>query len=433
MNQRLLCAIAVMAAFAGCVSVDEDAKKAIAALRSGDNATAIAWSEELANESSYSRRLGEVEAGRTQMLAGNLDAADGWFHKAIDEAVDREERQPKIKLADVANEVLASTITDDRTREYYLTPYELNLALEYSILVQATLGKHEDALVDARLATYIQDSLAENYGADVAKSEAGADSTTKGICDQSLAEMNDLMAETRNSWENPVLWWISGVLFEANGEYDQALQSYRKALAIRPDNPVFAADVKRLSTGKRLPKSSARLVFVCGEGFIPQRQSLKVPVPIYTMMSIDIPIYKGAAYVPKQIMIGESGRSKTAASPAVNVLSLASRDLKERMPGVVARNVARCAVQAGAQAAVNNSGNQYAQLAVFAVNTVATAVRRADTRSWCTLPNGEQVWSATVAPGKHQYVVDFGAQSKTVSVDLKAGETKIIYINGMED
>ncbi len=422
----------LVAAAAGCVTMDEDSEKAVAALRIGQTEMALQWSEELARESHYTKRLGEVEAARVNMLLGRLSQAETWYRRAIDQAIDRKEAQPKIKLSDVGNEVLAGTVTDDRTREYVLSPYELNLALEYAILTQEALGKREDALVDARLAVYVQDNLAETYGADVTKAEASASATAKGICDDSMKSVTDLMAETRNSWENPVLWWLTGVLFEANGERDFALQSYRKAAAIRGDNPVFAADVARLEANKPIAETEGRVVFICGEGFVAGRHSLKVPVPLYTAMSIDIPFYRDASYTPRTVMIGETGLPASAASPAMNIQSLACRDLKDHLPGIVARNLTRAATAAAAQAAVNHAGNDYAKLAVLAANAAAMAFRRADTRCWRTLPLGEQVWSATVAPGTHEFNVSFGEKIQVVKLDLKPGETKILYVNGME-
>lgn len=424
--------LVLAAVLAGCVTVDEDPERAVAALRIGQSETALQWSESLAQESHYSKRLGEVEAARVNMLAERLPQAEAWYRQAIDQAIDRKESQPKIKLSDVGNEVLSGTITDDRTREYVLSPYELNLALEYAILTQEALGKREDALVDARLAVYVQDSLAETYGADVVKAESSATDTTKGICDDSLKSVVDLMAETRNSWENPLLWWLTGLLFEANGEFDFALQSYRKAVAIRGDNPVFASDVARLEAQKTLTRTESRVVFICGEGFVAGRQSLKVPVPLYTAMSIDIPFYRDASYIPRTVMIGETGQAAHAASPALNIQSLACRDLKDHLPGIVTRNLTRAATAAAAQAAVNQAGNDYARLAVLAVNAAATALRRADTRCWRTLPLGEQVWSATVAPGAHEFNISFGEKIRIVKLDLKPGETKILYVNGME-
>lgn len=428
-----LAALTLSLAFSGCLSLDEEARAARAALDTAESSAAVRWSEELANESSYSQNLGLVEAGRVRLLRGETAAAETYFRRAVDSAVDRKEKEPKIKLGDVGNTLLASTLTDDRTRQYYLAPYELNLALQYGILAQLFNGRREDALVDARLAVYLQDSLAKTYGADVGTKPKGDDAkanrAANGVYAREHARMEALMAGTRNSWENPALWWLTGVLFEMDGDLEMAWQSYRKAHAVLPENPIFSADAMRADVGVRMPREgNSRLVVIYEEGFVPMREALKVPVPIYTGMAIDIPVYRSTAYSPNAVSV--SGAEKlVAAAPAVNVRALAARDLDEHLPGIILRNVTRAAVQAGAQAAVNANGNEYAQIAMFVGNAVISALRSADTRSWVTLPDGQQVWQETaMKPGEYQLGVSVNGRTVTVPVALKPGETRIVWI-----
>jgi len=429
---RVVCAAALVTA-AGCVSVQEEAIAARRALDGGDAAKAVAWADDLA-DSTYSKNLGAVEAGRVRLLTGDMAGAEARFRTAVDSAIDRKERAPKIKLGDVGNTVLSSTVTDDRTREYYLPPYELNFALQYSILAQALNGNREDALVDARLAVYVQDNLAATYGADVQKKVAGSNAKNNAAADSmtssQTAQLAEMMAASRNSWENPVLWWLTGVLFEADGDTDMAWQSYRKARAVREDCAVFARDAARADEGRKVPeKGKSRLVILYEEGFVPLRESLKIPVPIYTGFGIDIPMYNDkAAYRPNAVAIS-GATNLVAASPALDVRALAARDLSEQLPGVILRNVTRAAVQAGAQAAVNAAGNEYAQLGVFVANCVVTAMREADTRSWVTLPDGQQVWSEdAMTPGAYQVGVTVNGRMVSVPVTLNADETVLVWI-----
>lgn len=412
----------------GCVSVDEDAREAIAALNSGNDAKAITWGDELADESHYSRNLGAVESGRVHMLAGNYQSSERRFRDAVDSAVDRSEAAPKMKASDLANTALSSTITDDRTREYYLPPYEINLAIEYGIVAQAVNGKLDDAMADARLAVYVQDTLAETYGADLAKDGAGGDSTTRKVIDEQGQALEEMIASTRNSWENPVLWWLTGVMFEADGQSDMALQSYRKAAAIKPDNAVFKADAARSETAVSPAPGKAKLVIVYDQGFVPRRESLKVMIPIYTGFTIDIPKYSDTSFAYDNVSVAGGSGAQVAASPALDIRSLAARDLKEKLPGVIIRNVTRAAVQAGAQAAVNAAGNEYAQIAVFAGNLLVSAIRRADVRSWATLPVAQQVWRDEMDPGLYEIAVFVNGRKTTVRVPLAAGETRLLWI-----
>jgi hypothetical protein len=430
MMRRVLtvCAAAGILLFAGCVSVDTDARRACAALGSGEDALAQAWSGALADESVYSRHLGAVEAGRVAMLCGRHQEARRRFRAAVDSAVDRTEAAPKLKMGDLMNTAMASTVTDDRTREYSLPPYEINLALAYSLLAHVLSGERESALVDARLAVYVQDTLAETLGADLARSPERMTPEARTIVGEQSAALDALIAATRNSWENPLLWWLTGVLFEADGDAAAAGQSYRKAAAIQPDCPVFAADAARADRHVTPTSDRAKLIVLYEQDFVPQRESLKIPVPVYTGMAIDIPRYGAPAARPHAVFVSGS-KGETPAGVAVDVRALAARDLKEKLPGVVVRNLTRAAVQAGAQAAVNASGSAAAKLAVLAGNAVLSAVRRADTRSWVTLPARQYVWcDPAMAPGVYDIGVRAGARTVAVHVPLAAGETRLVWI-----
>ena len=421
-------AIALLAALCGCVTVDEEARNAIAALSRGDDATAIAWSDELADGSHYSQNLGFVESGRSHMLAGDYQAASARFRAAVDSAVERSETAPKMKLSDWGNTALSSTVTDDRTRQYYLPPYEINLALEYGIIAQLFAGRRDDALIDARLSIYVQDTLAETCGADLAKEPEGANDTTRSLAATQSANLEEMIASTRNSWENPALWWLSGVLLEANGELDMAWQSYRKADAVNHGNRFFAADAARAG-GLATPRAGkSKLVVLYDQGFVPMRESLEIPVPIYTGFAIQIPKYPAEAFSENRVFVAGSAGAGEAA-PAVNIRSLAARDLKEQLPGIVTRNVTRGMVQAGAQVAVNACGNEYARLAVFLGNLIVSALRSADTRSWRTLPASQQVWcELEMEPGTYDLGISVNGRSVPARVPLAPGETRILWL-----
>lgn len=415
-------------AFCGCVSVDRDALNAQSSLRTGNDAEAAKWSAKLADNSTYSSNLGTVEAGRVAFLGGSYNLARERFLAAVNSAVDKSESAPKLKATDMFNTAIASTITDDRTREYYLAPYEVNMAIGYSMLSHLFSGRRDGALVDARLAVYVQDALSNALGADMAKEQSGMTPAARSVVNGQNAALEEMIASTRNSWENPVLWWLTGVLFEADADIEMARQSYLKASAVSPGCPFFSADVSRLSGPISPQKDKAKLVVVYEQDFVPVRQSVKVPVPVYTGLSIDLPTYRDEAFVSEIVSVGCAG-AESMAYPALSIRSLAARDLKEKLPGIVVRNITRATVQVAAQAAANNSGNSYAQIAVLAGNALLSAVRRSDTRSWITLPAVQHVWSnGALQPGVHDVAIKVNGVPFSAKVSLAAGETKLLYV-----
>ena len=438
MGFRLTAFAALCLLLAGCLSYDREAANAVAAIGRGDAASALKWSEDLA-DSSRSSRLGTVEAGRIGMLAGDNTLAETCFRKAIDAAIDHKETEPVIKLGDAAGTAMAATVTDDWSIEYYLSPYEINLALEYGILAQLFNGKREDALVDARLACYVQDKLGDEYGADLKRRDQGSgigdQKDTGAEVDRIVGEqnqtLNEMIAATRNSWENPVLWWLTGVLLEADGDWEGAGQSYRRAGTTGAGNPFFEADMKRADTGLRTPTAEkAKLVVIFEDGFVPRRAALKIPLRIYATMSIDIPTYRNVgAYAPRAVSFAGS-KGATPAALGLNVRSLAGRTLSEAMPGIITRNVTRAAVNVGIQVAGRTSGNKYVKIGAEIANLIMACAREADTRTWVTIPEAQYVWcDSDMAPGDYQFGVTVDGATSTLPVSLAAGETKILWIS----
>jgi hypothetical protein len=249
----------------------------------------------------------------------------------------------------------------------------------------------------------------------------------RGLIEEQNAALESMIAASRNSWENPLLWWLTGVLFEADGDLEAAWQSYRKASAVKPECAVFAKDAAR-AEGSATPRSGrSKLIVMYEQDFVPIRESLKIPVPVYTGFSIDIPKYSTTTLAERVSVSGcEHG---CEAGVAVDVCSLAARDLKEKLPGVIVRNLTRAAVQAGAQAGANAAGNNYVKLAVFAGNMVVSAIRRADTRSWSTLPAMQHIWcDSDMPPGEYSLCVGADGSSIPVKVPLSPGETRIVWI-----
>ena len=444
MGFRLTAFAALCLFLTGCLSYDRGAANAVAAIGNGDAASALKWSAELA-DSSRSSRLGVVEAGRICMLAGSNTLAEACFRKAIDDAIDHKEKDPVIKLGDAAGTAMAATVTDDWSIEYYLSPYEINLALEYGILAQLFNGRREDALVDSRLAIYVQDNLGDEYGADLKKRQdtggKGDEEKTKGEVERISGEqneaLNEMIAATRNSWENPVLWWLTGVLLEADGDWEGAAQSYRRAGTTGAGNPFFEADMKRADTGLRTPTAAkSKLVVIFEDGFVPRRAALKIPLRLYATMSIDIPTYQNVgAYVPRSVSFAGS-KEATPAALGLNVRSLAGRTLSEAMPGIITRNVTRAAVNVGisiggrAAAAANRDWGAVVWLCAEIVNLCMVCAREADTRTWVTIPEAQYVWcDSDMAPGDYQFGVTVDGVASTIPVSLAAGETKLLWIS----
>ena len=447
------CACLGMVAATGCVSTNINVDKALNSLRAGDDPKALAWCEKL-KHSYYSKQLGYLETGRVRMLSGDFLGSSTNFAVVIDSVIDKTENGPVLKMGSVGANVMAGTITDDRTRAYSVPAYEFIQSLHYQMLNQLFLGNIESAGVEARRAVFAQDAVAEKYGKEVKDAQAEAAGSKQaamvGKVDAQMQNMAPVIEMTRSSFENGLAWYLCGVLFEQLDDISNAALSFRKAWELVPGNPYVQKDFLRLirtqdaemfkglvaQAGvdpKTLVRNRTEVILLVEESFVSQRQSVKVPLPIpgvNTLTSVDFPLYQDPAYTSVALELREKDQSLGLSALAVSVQSLAYRDLKEKIPGIVVRNVTRVATQVAMQAAANASGNDYAKATVLLLNVGKTIFTRADTRAWYSLPMVTHLYRGGVRPGEHMMELRNPANGFVTRFPVKVaeGETRIIWV-----
>ena len=450
-----LCCAGALLAFTGCVSTNANVDRALNALRSGNDPAALAWSENI-KDSFYSKDLGYLETGRVRMLGGDFLGSSTNFSAAIDTVLEQTDEGPRIKLGDVGANVMAGTVTDDRTRPYRLPPYEFINALNYQMLNRMFMGDLDGATVEARRAVFAQDKIVEQYGADVGSARSSVPQDQEAgmqKMDAEMAALDEVASQSRSSYENPLAWWLCGILFEQDRDTANARLAYQKAHELTSGNPFIQRDWLRVLRAEdqvmyrqavaqahvdaaSLVRPETELVLIFEEGFVPQRLSKKIPIPVMTsIVSVDFPFYEAPAYTPVSVTLADGGKALGSSALALNVQSLAYRDLKEKMPGVVVRNISRAATRIGATAVAKGIGNQgdagkAIELGVMAVTAIATALNRADTRAWYTLPMVSHVWRGGIEPGERVLEVrnPLTGLVTRVPVTVAQGESRLIWL-----
>ncbi len=461
-----------MAAFSvlltGCVTGNKSADSAIAGLRSGNDVQALAWAENM-KHSWYCKQLGYVEAGRVRMLSGDFKGSSTNFSVAIESMIEQTDEGPVIKVGDVGANIMAGTITDDRTRPYNLPAYEFIQALNYQMMNHVFLGDISAAGVEARRAVFAQDAIAEKYGSDLKKStdkqvaEAQVPEGEKSAAteqdktdsmanvDAKMANMAPVLEQSRNSYENGLVWYLCGLILEEQGDQSNASLSYRKSNELAPHNPYVRKDFLRLLRTQDqvayrtlvqqynlkesdLVRAPAEVVIVFEESFVPQRKSVKVPLPVGgTLTSADFPIYEEGVHNPISFEIGVGSTALGAGSQAVNIQALAYHDLKEKIPGIVIRNVTRIGTRIAAQQVANHGGDAF-KYSVMAFNAISTIINKADTRAWYTLPAISYLSCHPVEPGVQTLYIRNPATGYQIEipVEVSPGERRLVWIADIE-
>jgi len=440
-------------ALTGCVSTNVSVDRALNSMRAGDDPQALLWSEKLKG-SFYSQQLGFIETGRVRMLSGDFLGSSTNFAAVIDSVIEKSETGPVVKVGDVGANVMAGTVTDDRTRAYQVPPYEFIQALHYQMLNDLFLGKPDAAMVEARRAVFAQEQIAEKYGKEVedARTQSQAShADVLGKVDAQMQNMAPVIEMTRSSFENGLAWYLCGVLFEQDNDKANAALAFRKAWELSPGNPYVERDFLRLlrtqdeETFKGLLKQSGvkpdtlvrpstEIILIAEEGFVSQRHSVKIPLPlpipgVNTLTSVDFPVYQDPAYAPMALEIREKDQTLGLSALALSVQSLAYRDLKEKMPGIVVRNVTRVTTRVAAQALANQGGDAL-KYSVLAFNAISTLINKADTRAWYTLPMAAHLYRGAIAPGEHLLEVRNPSNGFVTRFPVKVteGETRVIWL-----
>ena len=446
----------------GCATHSAGAGTAISSLKAGDTTSALLWSEKL-KLSGRSGDLGCVESGRIKMLAGDFSGSLTDFETAIDTVLEETENGPAIKVGSVGSTLLASTFADDTVRKYNLAPYEVIQLLHYQTLNYLFNGDPQGAAVEMRRTVFAQDAIAEQFAGEVEEAQeeaqeeadqAQADTKAKAMAavNEKMASLGPALVRTRSAHENGLAWYLCGLMFEKLGEPSNATLCYRKAWELSPDSPCVTKDFLRLlQTQDRqafinlvlknnmdineLTRGSTEIVVIYEEDLISQRHAEKIPIPIpdfqgaITMVSIDFPSYSDSAYQPSLLTISAEGQQLGVTEPAVYLQSLAYRDLKDKIPGVVLRNVTRAITKVATQQAANQ-GNAYTKYGMMAFNAASSLAATSDTRAWYSIPMVTQLYRGSISPGTHilECCSPLSGTPLSIPVTITEGETRLVWI-----
>jgi hypothetical protein len=440
---------------AGCATHTKNAGQAVRRLKAGDTASALKWSEKL-KKSTFSKDLGYIESGRIKMLSGDFSGSRDDFATTIDKIIEETETGPVIRISSIGSTLAASTVTDDTIRKYELSPYEVVQLLHYQTLNYLFSGDPQGAGVEARRTVFAQDAIAEKYSKEVENNKTPTDATKAKAMETVTAKMEMMgpaLERTRSSHENGLAWYFCGLIFEKQGDTANATLCYRKAWELAPQNRSILKDFLRMIGTqdrqtfldlvaqnsvdvKGLTRGTTEIVVLYEESMVSQRHAEKIPLPIpdfrgaITLISVDFPFYSDPAYTPFSLALAENGMEVGVTEPAVYLQSLAYRDLKEKMPGIVVRNVTRAVTKVAAQQVVNNRNDDLVKYGMMAVNAVSSLASTADTRAWYTIPMDTQLYRGSISAGAHTLECRSPVSGATLTIPIivNEGETRLIWI-----
>ncbi len=365
-----------------------------------------------------------LDAAFVNMLCGKYRESNRFFHEAEDLA-------EKLWTKSITMEATAF-VTNEYALPYHGEDFERALINLFSAINYVMLGDFDEALVECRRL----DSLLTLY--------------------------NDKYDRKNVYKEDAFGRYLSGIIYEAQGNLDDAFIDYLKAYkafrdyendygtsvpaSVREDLLRVAGATGRLDEVMRetggiddtvrpegeAGKGRGKLVLIQLNGKSPVKVDDRVIIATrYGPVSIAFPRYVvsrpecGAAELTVR---SATGRWHARAELVEDINEIAVKNLEDRKGRVVAKTIARVVAK---RAAINSATEDPSMRRILNLLDAAF-IEKADTRSWRTLP-GEIYLSRVFLPeGRYKlYVNHCGNERYMEDIGLKAGETRFLLFNSM--
>lgn len=395
--------------------------------------------------------LDQLEKGRIAWLAGQDGVSKQGF-AAADSRLAWEDSQAKYRLSHGLAQA-GSLLTNDQTMAYRAPDYERTMLHHYLALNYLQRGDAEGALVEVRRANQVQERALKARADEVRKAkekseEAEAEGEMRQLMSRGAPELDRLIGQVKNGFQNAYTFYFSGVLYEAAGDLNDAWVDYQRGYQIAPDNQSLQDALLRLArlrgssdelketekkVGRKAPplvKDQGQLVVLFEDGLIPARREIFLPLPISTSsgdfrtFTVAVPYYDNRASDtgPLTVSVGkQAGRT----SSLVRLESLAAKDLQERLPGMLTRQALRLVAKEQLRRSAAKEGGDVGNILVGIFNTLS---ERADTRSWLTLPAEASSWQGMVPAGEVQLQLGAGSAMRTLPLTVHAGRTTLVWV-----
>lgn len=417
------------------------------------------------SESNGSYGLSLLEKARLEYLASDHSQSQEDFEQVYQQ-IQQAEQAAKLQLSR-GIENAAAIVTNDNAIRYDVPFYEQSMLHSYQALNYLSQQDLSGALVEIRRANLVQTrALQANQKAIYDSQEQMA---RKGFSSDSLASkypsMHTAIGEVKNGFQNAYTFYLSGVLYEAAEQANDAYIDYKKALEIYPHNVTVQQDVWRLanrlgmsndiqlfrkhfahditknlsnniSNKKDSQQKSVRngqLVILVEQGIINSKQEIAISLPIFTshgdvrFYNVALPTYQNRLPQYSGLSLNYQGKQHQS-QEIVRLQSLAAKELQDEMPIIVTRQIARLIAKEEIRKQMSRKGDDVGNILAGLYNIVS---EKADTRSWSTLPDSIHILRMDFAAGKHEVELNINGSKRTVNFEINENRQTLLKLTAI--
>lgn len=398
--------------------------------------------------------LGLLEKARLEYLAQNNKQSRQDFAQTY-ELVQQNQQAAKIELSR-GIENIAAVMSNDNAIRYDIPLYEQSMFNSYQALNYLAQQDLSGALVEVRRANQVQERALKANASSI-------DATKKSIADEKFSmdslsqqypSMNRAIGKVKNGFQNAYTFYLSGLLYEAGNQKNDAYIDYKKALEIYPDNHYLQQDVWRLANTLQMTNdinlfrdsfartitnkntfasnnTQGEVVIIIENGIVGAKQEVSLSLPIYTrhndmrLYSVALPRYQNKLTVYPPLTLTYQGKSYQA-EEIVRLQSLAAKQLQDQLPIIVTRQITRLIAKEEIRQTLVKKGGDLGN--IFA-NIYNIATEKADTRSWSTLPDSIHILRLNLSTGTHTLNIKINGVSQAIEVSINQNKQTLITLN----
>jgi len=394
--------------------------------------------------------LSMLERARLQYLLNDWQKSRDDF-SLVYKTLEEEREKAKIQISKGLKQV-GAVISNDNAIRYEIPAYEQSMMHSYQALNYLNLGDLEGALVEIRRANLVQAQALKDNQSSIDEAELDFNRNALDSALQNAYPSMDLMTgDLKNGFQNAYTFYLSGILYEAAGQVNDAYIDYKKALEIYPDNHYLQQDVLRLATklvmvddlehfsqlfGPLKDKAVevvGEVVLLIEQGMVNVKDDLSVHLPIFYFyddaryFSFSLPVYRDDVYGYKEAIL-TFDQTEYRGAEIVKLQSLASKNLSDKLPAMVARQAVRVIAKEQLRKQMSKNGGDIGNILA---NLYNIASEQADTRSWLTLPNNMQIVRLTLPVGKHEMSLSVAGQSQTIDIDVNKNRLTLVNVSAV--
>jgi hypothetical protein len=376
----------------------------------------------------------------------------GWYEQSTqefeqaDKLIRNYEEKAVISAGKTASQA-GTLLVNEQVMPYEGKDFEKILLHTFDAMNYLMTGNLTDARVEVRRAYEQQEVLSQKHEKEMEKAkEEGNTQVWQRSFEQADRQGYDRIRSKASSvysvYHNAFASYLSSLVYELNGEPDEAYIDLKKALIASPDSECIQKDLVRLARklnyrdevdqwesrfgpGEKEQKGSIDVFLVFSHGLAPYKQAITFPIPIRRgFVSASLPVYQ---FTPSNIAGGEieyDGR-RVQSSVVFDTDAVASRNFMDELPIMLAKQVARSYLKAEATSSLGrNQGDWGAVLGTL----LSLITEQADLRTWSSLPKQIQVARAFVPTSTKELTVRVLPAGTGTSVTIPPGTSHLMVL-----